>query len=53
MSSGKIILGIILILVAIWMFIWMPTESLWLKYLGGAIVAIIGIVLLATGKKKS
>ena len=50
MSSGKIILGIILILVAIWMFIWMPTESLWAKYLGGAIVAIIGIVLLATAK---
>lgn len=50
MNSGKVLIGIIVLAVAIWMLLSLTNTTA--RYLGGAIVAIVGIYLLVTGLKK-
>lgn len=50
MKTGKVVGGAILIVVAIWVFTIMPTQDL-TKYLGGAILGVLGLALLITGLK--
>jgi predicted tellurium resistance membrane protein TerC len=52
MKIGKIVVGLILIAVAIWMAAGMETDNAMVKYLGGGIVAIIGIALVAKALMK-
>ena len=43
---GKIVAGVILVIVAIWAFISLTDPTA--KYVGGAILAILGIALIVT-----
>jgi len=47
MKIGRVIGGLILIAVAIWAFVSLTNPTA--KYLGGAILAILGLVLLIPG----
>jgi len=51
MNAGKVVIGIILIVIAIWML--MSLENTTARYLGGGIVIIVGIFLLVKGLKRS
>jgi putative Mn2+ efflux pump MntP len=52
MNTGKLMVGAIVIAVAVWMMFLMPTDSPTAKYLGGTIVAIVGVAMLIEGFKK-
>ena len=48
-DNGKVLIGLIVIVVAIWMLLSLDNATA--RYLGGIIVAIIGIFILAAGLK--
>jgi len=50
MNTGKVVIGAILLVVAIWVFIAMPDPTA--RYLGGAILGILGLAALVTGVKE-
>ncbi|PIY95432.1 MAG: hypothetical protein COY66_06880 [Candidatus Kerfeldbacteria bacterium CG_4_10_14_0_8_um_filter_42_10] len=50
MKIGKILVGLILIALAVW--IYFAIENSTAKYLGGAVLVIAGLIMLATGFKK-
>lgn len=50
MVNGKTIAGVILLIVAIWMFVALDNSVT--RFIGDGIVAILGIVLLVAGTKK-
>ena len=52
MKKGKIVVGAILILIAVWLAFISPTSSVGAKFLGGGIVAIIGISSIVSGSMK-
>jgi len=47
MKAGKVVGGLILVVVAIWAFVTLANPTA--KYLSGAILAILGLVLLIAG----
>lgn len=47
--NGKMIVGILLILVAAWMFF--TREGFWLRYLIPIVAAIFGVMMTMKGKK--
>lgn len=49
MNSGRVAAGAILLMVAIWVFVTMTDITA--RYLGGAILAILGLALLIKGSK--
>lgn len=51
MNIGKIVIGAILLLVAIYVFIAMTSVAA--RFVGGGILAILGLVLVITGLKKT
>ena len=56
MKSGKIVFGLILLLVAIYLAFLMDTESMGAKFIGGGILAILGIgsiIAAFVGKKEA
>ncbi len=50
MNIGKLLVGVILIAVGIWLF-FTSTEPM-VKYLGGIVLFVLGLVLLMAGFKK-
>jgi len=52
MNTGKVVIGIILCIIAAWVFALMPTTDPTARYGGGVILLILGIVLIATGRKE-
>jgi putative Mn2+ efflux pump MntP len=50
MNIGKVVLGAIVLAVAVWTFITMTDPTA--KYLGGVVLAILGLALLLTGLKE-
>jgi len=51
MNVTKVVIGVVILAVAIWMFFGLADPTA--RYLGGGIVAIVGIVFLFLGLKKS
>ena len=52
MNTGKIMIGAIVLLVAVWLAFINPTNSLTARFLGGGIVGIVGIFIIISGFKK-
>ena len=50
MNTGKIVAGIMLLVIAMWVF--MTISDAAAKYIGGAILGIIGLATLARGIKR-
>jgi|LGVC01.1.fsa_nt_gb hypothetical protein len=50
MNNGKIVIGAILLVITIWVFITMSDTTA--RYLGGAILGILGLASLITGLKE-
>lgn len=50
MDTGKVVGGALLLIVAVWVFLTMTDVTA--KYLGGAILGIVGLALLYTGLKE-
>jgi len=51
MKIGKIVVGLILVALAVWVFV--AVENSTAKYLGGIILAIVGLAVLMGGFKKN
>jgi len=50
MNTGKVVIGAILLVIAIWVFITLSDPTA--RYLGGAILGILGLASLVTGVKE-
>ncbi|MFY1110991.1 MAG: hypothetical protein AB3K77_04820 [Methanosarcinaceae archaeon] len=50
MDTGKVIVGAILLIIAIWVFLTMSDFTA--RFVGGGVLGILGLVLLIQGSKK-